>query len=1392
MPNTLTNDQIISATYVALFQRAPDKAGLMFWEDAAPTYGADGSVELAIAMANQFAQHPAFTTIYGGLGNAAFINAIYQNIGGKPADAAGRDFWLGKLTDAVNPISRGDLVGEFIYTVLSITPAELAAQQANGDITMAELTDALARQDRLTNKAAVGLEFTNALADGSSLNPATDANSLASLQMDPAYLASKAIIAGVTEVDATMTAPNAYLAGAPTLAGIIAGFGDVVPPVEGGPIRLTTGVDILPGTGADDTFTSNVVQNNSGAQVNTLGSGDELNGLGGIDTLNAKITAGAFAGGSGLLPGGTFAMPIQPETMSVEVINLQAVNAGILNVGGGQLNELVSTNVYVNAKDMVGVTDIGSVYSDANLVIQNMTTRGLEQLSDMTIHMEYTGSRDTNWTESDLNVYFDQDYLTPEATRTKPSVDFLAMNEDAYDQLGVGNALNGVFFRELQFRLNGETFDLTEYLNEDPLGTGGEIKSYADFLAAVQAALVELKADNADNAALQTVTADYGQTFKTDVNPNTLVQREGVGIRLSVDGLTAGTANTLNVQSTDLEVARAASATVNNNNRYEIASDTPALGGEKLGINVALEKVGLAGDGGDLVIGSMNKQPGNTYDAVNTTVDGTTSGIEEFYVTVYGNKSKSSSLAGLHSTNNNLKLVTVESEMLLGGNSYANLTIGNSNTQGSGTDVAFSGRSYEVDTPDAANQNALKDVQTFDASGFKGDLTLFAALTREVTEKYLDIIDIGDDAAGDNDNFAYTSGSGNDYINLFLNPSNLAQRGTATREDLTLTVDTGAGNDEVLVRIGDNDSNWYANQSINADLKMAGGLATGQLQINTGTGNDIVRTLESGDYAINLGDGNDTAYVDNTGNRSNWTINAVNNNISNLLSEPAVAPATKIANLFLNVSFKGFDAKVNVGGSAGSLTGVSITDLTINQAIKNAINNDPVLSKLLIAEDGPGRTLVIKSLIDGVQSGDDDIDDVVISLSTTPLSPGQLLNASALSGAQATALGFDAATLVAINGGRFDANDTGNGTNSGATSDNLIVGGLGDDVLVLGTGADSNDTVGYAGFGNGRDSIVNFTTGEFGDVLATTEEVQVAFAGVEVGGNTTVTFNGVTVTLAAGDATAIATQFAADYTAAAPVGTWTVVDNGDGTVTVTAPASGAIANITAADFVVVDTPVPADSTPVTVAISANVDGTALTAETFKATFAGTEVGANTTVVFDGVTVTLAANVGGAAIAGDYVAQYNLAGGSFTAAAAGAVVTFTKNVNGDLPNKVAADFVITDVVGDSPAVTVSAITVVEGAPAGLGQTATNADALDFSAYNAQGVYVDGVLVAGNATTALGQTYITMVESATNDGSYTMTQYLDAGVVGLAGDTVVGIIGVADFGAQLNFLAESFVI
>lgn len=335
MPNTVSNNQIISATYVALFKRAPDKAGLDIWQAEAAKLQAAGKSGIALAkeMATQFAQHPAFTTIYGGLGDAAFIDAIYVNIGGNAADAAGRALWLAKLTDANAPITRAQLVGEFIHGVLSITPAELAALKAAGTITAAELTDALARQDSLSNKAEVALEFTKALGAGSNLSPGTDPNSLASLQQDPAYLASQAIISGVTEVDATKTAPLNYLTtGAPTLAGVITAFGSGGATI--GSFDLTNGTDVA----SANVFNADLVYTPGGDnRINSLQDEDRLTGTGTDAKLNATL-------GNANDNGGTLITP--------KLTNINTVNAAFTGSSGA---------TRVNTLDLQDATGVDAI-----------------------------------------------------------------------------------------------------------------------------------------------------------------------------------------------------------------------------------------------------------------------------------------------------------------------------------------------------------------------------------------------------------------------------------------------------------------------------------------------------------------------------------------------------------------------------------------------------------------------------------------------------------------------------------------------------------------------------------------------------------------------------------------------------------------------------------------------------------------------------------------------------------------------------------------------------------------------------------------------------------------------------------------------------------------------
>lgn len=823
----------------------------------------------------------------------------------------------------------------------------------------------------------------------------------------------------------------------------------------GATIRLTASADFgddFTGTANNDTFNANVVQNALGQQVNTLGSGDELNGGGGMDTLSAKITSGVFAGGA-------ISMPIQPETKSIEIVKLQAVNSDINGL---------STQVYVNAKDMTGISKIGSNYSDADLVIQSLTTKddagNARNVSEMTVGMEYTGNADTRWNESDLSVYFDQDYLTQQVTNAA-SVDIRLMNQDAYDlslnsaggltAMGIADSTGAVgptVISKFKLTVGGNSYDLASKLNTaDPINS---LLTYTDALAAINAVLATIKLENPTDALLQTVTATLGGSFFADSPVSDTgapgAARVGTAIVLSATGTTTLTIDELLISPVN--------QTQNDMNLFN-RSTPSASSDSQLAINVDLEKVGLAGDGGALTIGSMNKAPGNVWDAVNTTTD-TTSGIEQFDIAVKGANDKSSSLSALQSTNNNLRVVNVVTDAALTGTSFADLTIGNSQTIG--LDV-INKMALEV-LPNSDNDNALKDVQTFDASGFKGDLTLFAGLTSEVTAKYMDLVDEAPAAAADdNVTFTYTGGTGDDYFNIALDSANLASAGTTTREDFNLSIAGGAGSDFITLGVVDSAlpsplaayDTWYENSKLNANLR-----------IEAGSGDDTIWTPGSGDVVILGGAGNDTVYSDNTGGKAVWAFNGTGP-INNLLSD-----ANNSYNLFktnVSVNFKGLTATATIS----NVNGVA-NDLAINQAIKRAINSDPVLNKLLLATDGPANTLVVTSLIDGDMTG-----DLAVSLvapTAAAITTGEYTQLQAfynVASPAAVLSVINAGVAAVVAKGDYDNAPTVVGTIGTGVSDHTITGGADNDVIVLSTQGNSNETLVYAaGFGN--DTVVNF------------------------------------------------------------------------------------------------------------------------------------------------------------------------------------------------------------------------------------------------------------------------------------------------------------------------------
>jgi hypothetical protein len=82
----------IQKLYVAYFNRPADTAGLAYWEGVVEA--AKGSTA---AVSAAFAADTEYKAAYKDLSNADIVNKVYQNLFGRDAEAAGRDYWANLL-----------------------------------------------------------------------------------------------------------------------------------------------------------------------------------------------------------------------------------------------------------------------------------------------------------------------------------------------------------------------------------------------------------------------------------------------------------------------------------------------------------------------------------------------------------------------------------------------------------------------------------------------------------------------------------------------------------------------------------------------------------------------------------------------------------------------------------------------------------------------------------------------------------------------------------------------------------------------------------------------------------------------------------------------------------------------------------------------------------------------------------------------------------------------------------------------------------------------------------------------------------------------------------------------------------------------------------------------
>ncbi|MQU19299.1 DUF4214 domain-containing protein [Pseudomonas helleri] len=262
----VTTQQKVAALYTAIFNRAPDQAGLNFW-----TAQINAGTSFA-SIAAGFAQHEVFTTGIGALDNAGYVSALYTNILGSAGDTAGIAYWTARLAAGE---SKAAIVAEFVNGSLTI---DIPALLASGGISAADAAAATIRQQTLTNKADVGIYFANTLGAASNLNPATVSTSKAGLEADPIYKASQAAIAGVDSTAASVQTAKDAIA-------VAAGSANPAEALLGHTFTLTPGADTFVGSASNDTFNALTIKAD-GSDANTLTSFDSIDGGAGNDTLN--------------------------------------------------------------------------------------------------------------------------------------------------------------------------------------------------------------------------------------------------------------------------------------------------------------------------------------------------------------------------------------------------------------------------------------------------------------------------------------------------------------------------------------------------------------------------------------------------------------------------------------------------------------------------------------------------------------------------------------------------------------------------------------------------------------------------------------------------------------------------------------------------------------------------------------------------------------------------------------------------------------------------------------------------------------------------------------------------------------------------------------------------
>ena len=911
----------------------------------------------------------------------------------------------------------------------------------------------------------------------------------------------------------------------------------VANPPSNAPINFTaTAGETLTGTSNDDTFNARILDN-----ANTAQSGDKIVGGAGNDRMNLDI-------------GSSAAFSITLESTGVEQVAIRSqtndTDASQNNLNNNQLSLDAQRMTGVtqfetnNSRSDVIIEDVRIAGGAATKTVTIAMVETDPGNVDFGVYFNQLSLRNTSSGTASLNVFL-MDVAATQVAATN-ATPLLNHNFNAYSFYangvkvvlgGAGTAAgaaidNAVTYAELKaaFQLalatakTGPTGANTEDLTSSVTVTlSGPVNMTTEALKNPESAVVAANFLNLTGEILTLTTSTA--TSITSTAPG---QPPGGWIAAGPAPITGAIVQTLNTGTTTST--------------------------ELVTSKVILDDVGMGSTGGDLVIGGMSV--GQTSDSRGVerfemevrdnsklqTINGTNNALREVVV-VNGITTNVNGSTGATGTDNAyVGVVQNAGNLTVNGNvNLTSVAAGGGVLAGTASDTILNGvnNSNSINGYQANHHGAFgfTDVRLLDATAMTGKFAFTAQVTTDSIAKYVNRTDVNAsptaDVAGSGNvnfsltnpnngaNFVYSGGTNNDTMVITIDGDAAASRSSVVsgQSDLTFVVNGNAGDDKITLNLinGGNSggaANWASNQDLNNNII-----------INGGAGNDTIRTPGAGDIQIFAGEGNDVVYTDNTGRQavtitpgavginvaattSNavWAFNVFNGvagtvtpyaapvavaaadlNISNLRSD-----ANEAYNLYkatLTVTFKNIPSVAIT--LANNLT-YKTTDLEINQAIKNAINTDVTLNKLLVAQDGPGNTLIVTSLIDGARVVGDLVVAVAVPAATTVYSAAELAGMSAAYntpgltnalglGAQAAALADFTAqanyvTLAAKDSLAVDLL----GANSAAVSDNFITPGTGNDIIVLGTtvgataAASSNEVIVFtAGFGD--DVIVNFT-----------------------------------------------------------------------------------------------------------------------------------------------------------------------------------------------------------------------------------------------------------------------------------------------------------------------------